>query len=103
MQDYESIDDLIDKKINKIDFENNEIKKRRPIPFRYIKNEENLKNQVIDDLSIPFTLMKSSESETNKIKDVCISNVNNYQKILKIINNHKEIFVSFHYPCVLLL
>ena len=87
----ESIDEIIDKAIRKIEIDDSEIKKRKPKPFRYIKKEENKNFKSLDDETVPYTIMKSSNKKSNMIINGCLTNWNNELKIDNIIKNHKEV------------
>jgi hypothetical protein len=71
----------------------NDIEKRRPKPFRYIRNDENYENskEFIEDNS--FSLMKTNRSKIklNYENPVVFSNLKNIGKVEIILKKHEEI------------
>jgi len=66
MPDDETVDELVDKVIEealvKSEKDNEEIKKRRPKPFRYLTNEEEIQAELTPKQPSPVTVMKDSPS-----------------------------------------
>jgi len=77
------------------DFDNEiDINDRKPKPFRYLKEDEDIKDNLInfhDDNS--FTIMKNEKSDINlKIDNPAVlSNNKNIGKVEEIIKKHEEI------------
>jgi hypothetical protein len=72
----------------------NDIEKRKPKPFRYIRNDETFQLDSIDlDDKNPFSLMKTDKSKikTDFSNNVILSNNKNIGKVEEIIKKHEEI------------
>ena len=74
------------------DFEN-DIDKRKPKPYRYLKNDEFVKEIGLEFNKKEYTYMKTDKSDI-KIEEknqVVLSNVKNIGKIEDIIKKHEDI------------
>ncbi len=64
MPDDETVDELVDKVIEeafaKSAKDNEDIKKRKPKPFRYLTNEEEIQAELTSEQSSPVSVMKDS-------------------------------------------
>ncbi len=72
----------------------NDIEKRRPKPFRYLRNDESLdeySKEFGEDNT--FSLMKTNKSkiELNYENPIVVSNVKNIGKVEEILKKHEEI------------
>lgn len=74
------------------DFEN-DIDKRKPKPFRYLKNDEFVKENGLDLDKKNYTYMKTDKSNINieEKNQVVLSNNKNISKIEDIIKKHEDI------------
>jgi hypothetical protein len=82
----------IEEPIDKIENNKEEMEKRKPKPFRYVNNEDEIENKLITEEDT-FSVMRtevgnvSLDSENQVIR----SNVENVGKIEDIIKKHEEI------------
>jgi hypothetical protein len=76
-------------------FENNkeEMEKRKPKPFRYVDNKDEIENTLKMDKEVPFSVMKNREEivSTSPENQVILSNIQNVGIIEGIIKKHEEI------------
>ena len=82
-----SIDDPIDM----TELGEDEIKKRRPKPFRYIDNEREIQEELEIDKTPQFTLMKVSDEAKITMNEGRLANLENAEKIEDIIKKHEGI------------
>ncbi len=71
-----------------------DIEKRKPKPFRYLKNDESIHDHIIKlDEDKTFTLMTTNRSkiELDYNNQVVLSNNKNIGKVEEIIKKHEEI------------
>ena len=80
-----SIDDPIDM----AELGEDEIKKRRPKPFRYIDNEREIQEELEIDKTPQFTLMKVSDEAKITMNEGRLANLENAEKIEDIIKKHE--------------
>jgi hypothetical protein len=83
----------IEEPIDKFDNNKEEMEKRKPKPFRYVNNEDELDNTLKMDKEVPFSVMKNREEivSFNSENQVILSNNENVGKIEGIIKKHEEI------------
>ena len=83
----------IEEPIDKFDNNKEEMEKRKPKPFRYVNNEDELDNNLKMDKEVPFSVMKNREEivSFNSENQVILSNNENVGKIEGIIKKHEEI------------
>ena len=81
-----SIDDPIDM----AELGEDEIKKRRPKPFRYIDNEREIQEELEIDKTPQFTLMKVSDEAKITMNEGRLANLENAEKIEDVIKKHEE-------------
>jgi len=92
MSTEETVNDLVDKAIeeflNKSDSDNEEIKKRKPKPFRYLTDEKEIKEELRNE-ETPVSIM--SESQTIKIANekLAILGLGDIDKIENVIRRHE--------------
>ena len=80
-----SIDDPIDM----AELGEDEIKKRRPKPFRYIDNEREIQEELEIDKTPQFTLMKVPDEAKITMNEGRLANLENAEKIEDIIKKHE--------------
>jgi len=80
-----SIDDPIDM----AELGEDEIKKRRPKPFRYIDNEREIQEELEIDKTPKFTLMKVSDEAKITMNEGRLANLENAEKIEDVIKKHE--------------
>jgi len=80
-----SIDDPIDI----AELGEDEIKKRRPKPFRYIDNEHEIQEELEIDKTPQFTLMKVSDEAKITMNEGRLANLENAEKIEDVIKKHE--------------
>ena len=92
MQSDEKIEDLVDKAINeaivKHNIEVDDVKKRRPKPFRYLTDKEEIKAEL--EKIATFSVMKASTAP--KVFDdsrIAILGLGDIQTIENVIRNHE--------------
>ena len=66
-----------------------EIKKRRPKPFRYIDNEREVQEELEIDKTPQFTLMKVSDEAKITMNEGRLANLENAEKIEDVIKKHE--------------
>jgi len=81
----------IDEQIDMAELGEDEIKKRRPKPFRYIDNERDIKEELEIDKTPQFTLMRTSEKTEITMNEERLANLENAEKIEDIIKKHEGI------------
>jgi len=93
MSAEDTIDELVDKVIDdvlkKSDNDLEEIKKRRPKPFRYLTDQEEIKAELSSEEATPVSVMK--EPTTAKIVDekLAVLGLGDVDKIENIIRKHQ--------------
>ena len=93
MSSEESVDELVDKAIDEAlarsGKDSEEINKRKPKPFRYITNEEEVQAELTSEEETPISVMK--ESPTAKIVEdkLSILVVGYVQAIENLIKKHE--------------
>jgi len=93
MQNEETIEDLVDRVINeavslKQDIEDDEVKKRKPKPFRYLTDKEEIKAELEKIASV--SVMKKSDAP--KVFDdsrITILGLGDIQTIENVIKKHE--------------
>jgi len=86
----ETVDELIDKIIKRHETSDNEIKKRKTKPFRYI-DEDELQSMLKEDEIGPFTVMKLPEEAKMVDGKECLAGLGDADTIESIIKRHEEI------------
>ncbi len=81
----------IDEPIDMAELGEDEIKKRRPKPFRYIDNEREIQEELEIDKTPQFTLMKVSDEAKITMNEGRLANLENAEKIEDIIKKHEGI------------
>ncbi len=81
----------IDEPIDMAELGEDEIKKRRPKPFRYIDNERDIQEELEIDKTPQFTLMKVSDEAKITMNEGRLANLENAEKIEDIIKKHEGI------------
>ena len=100
MQDDETIEDLVDKTLNeamvKHEIEDDDVKKRKPKPFRYLTDKEEIKAEL--EKVATFSVMKAPNAP--KVFDdsrITILGLGDTQTIENVIKKH-EISKKFREP-----
>ena len=81
----------IDEPIDMAELGEDDIKKRRPKPFRYIDNEREIQEELEIDKTPQFTLMKVSDEAKITMNEGRLANLENAEKIEDIIKKHEGI------------
>ena len=81
----------IDEPIDMAELSEDDIKKRRPKPFRYIDNEREIQEELEIDKTPQFTLMKVSDEAKITMNEGRLANLENAEKIEDIIKKHEGI------------
>lgn len=81
----------IDESIDMLDNDEDEIKERRPKPFRYLDNESEIQSELTNDDTTDFSVMKASEGIKITMNDERLTNLENAAKIEDIIKKHEII------------
>ena len=85
----ESIDEIVDEVINKFEMNKEEIKKRKPQPFRYITDKEEIKALLNEEENTHITIMKSPD-QVKIIEDkLCIFGLGDIETIENVIRRHE--------------
>ena len=79
----------IDEPIDIAELGEDEIKKRRPKPFRYIDNEREIQEELEIDKTPQFTLMKVSDEAKITMNEGRLANLENAEKIEDVIKKHE--------------
>ena len=79
----------IDEPIDMAELGEDEIKKRRPKPFRYIDNESDIKEELEIDKTPQFTLMRTSNETEITMNAERLANLENADKIEDVIKKHE--------------
>jgi hypothetical protein len=79
----------IDEPIDMAELGEDEIKKRRPKPFRYIDNEREIQEELEIDKTPQFTLMKVSDEAKITMNEGRLANLENAEKIEGVIKKHE--------------
>jgi len=80
----------IDEPIDMAELGEDEIKKRRPKPFRYIDNEREVQEELEIGKTPQFTLMKVSDEAKITMNEGRLANLENAEKIEDVIKKHEE-------------
>ena len=81
----------IDEPIDMAELGEDDIKKRRPKPFRYIDNERDTQEELEIDKTPQFTLMRTSDETEITMNEERLANLENAEKIEDIIKKHEGI------------
>jgi hypothetical protein len=81
----------IDEPIDMAELGEDDIKKRRPKPFRYIDNERDIQEELEINKTPKFTLMITSDETEITMNEERLSNLENAEKIEDIIKKHEGI------------
>lgn len=81
----------IDEPIDMAELGEDDIKKRRPKPFRYIDNEREIQEELEIDKTPQFTLMKVSDEAKITMNEGRLANLENAEKIEDVIKKHEGI------------
>jgi len=91
MSANETVDDLVDKAIdqalNKVDKDTEEIKKRRPKPFRYLSPEE-IKEE-LSKKETTFSVMKEQNAPKIVDEQLAILGLGDIDKIENVLQKHE--------------
>ena len=79
----------IDEPIDMAELGEDDIKKRRPKPFRYIDNEREIQEELEIDKTPQFTLMKVSDEAKITMNEGRLANLENAEKIEDVIKKHE--------------
>ncbi len=79
----------IDEPIDMAEHGEDDIKKRRPKPFRYIDNEREIQKELEIDKTPQFTLMKVSDEAKITMNEGRLANLENAEKIEDVIKKHE--------------
>ena len=85
----ELVDRVIDDVLNKSDKDTDEMKKRRPKPFRYLTDQDEIKAELSSGEAVPVSVMK--EPTTAKIVDekLAVLGLGDVDVIENIIRKHQ--------------
>jgi hypothetical protein len=93
MSDDETVDELVDKVIEealtKSDKDNEEIKKRRPKPFRYLTNEEEIQAELRLEHPSPVSVMKDSFSTGIAEENLAVLGLGDVETIENVIKRYE--------------
>jgi hypothetical protein len=93
MPTKETIDELVDKAIDEVlaksDKDSEDIKKRKPKPFRYLTNDEEIQAELSPEDETPVSVMQ--ESSTTKIvkNQLAIIGLGDVDTIENVIRKHE--------------
>jgi len=79
----------IDEPIDMAELGEDDIKKRRPKPFRYIDNEREIQEELEIDKTPQFTLMRTSNETEITMNAERLANLENAAKIEDVIKKHE--------------
>lgn len=89
----EAIDELVDKAINEAlsrsDKDSEEVKKRRPKPFRYLTEKEEIKAELGPDVPTPISVMKESPAARIVDEKLAILGIGDIETIENVIKRHE--------------
>lgn len=93
MPEKETVDELVDKVIEealgKSDKDNEEIKKRKPKPFRYITNEEEIQAELTTEETSPISVMKETPTAKISEENWAILGLGDIETIENVIKRHE--------------
>ena len=88
-EEDELIDRAIDEILAKAESRDDEIKKRRPKPFRYLTDKEDIQAELKSEENSPFTVMEES-SATKIVEDkLAILGLGDVETIENVIRKHQ--------------
>jgi len=89
----ETIDEIVDKVIDdvltKSDKDTEEIKKRRPKPFRYLTDQEEIKAELRSEEAVPVSVMKESTSAKIVNEKLAVLGLGDVEAIENVIKRHQ--------------
>ena len=90
MADKDTIDDMVDKLIDEVleSTDKDELKKRRPKPFRYLTDKE-FDNQIYQEKEITPSVMKSPDQPKIVEKSIFIAGMGDTHTIENVIRKHE--------------
>lgn len=93
MSTEETVDELVDKAIDealaKFDKDSEEIKKRKPKPFRYITGQEEIKAELTTEEETPVSVMKEPTTAEIVEDKLAILGLGDVQAIENVIRKHE--------------
>ena len=93
MQTNKTIDELVDKLIDaalaRSDPQEDVVKKRRPKPFRYITDQEEIKAELAKEEFAHFTVMKDKNAPKILDEKLAIVGLGNVEAIENVIRRHE--------------
>ena len=91
MQDDETIEDLVDRTLNEAmlrhDLEDEDVKKRRPKPFRYLTNKEEMKAELEKITTV--SIMRATSAPKVVDDRLAILGLGDIQTIESVIRKHE--------------
>ena len=85
----ELVDKVIEEALTKSDKDSEDIKKRRPKPFRYLTNEEEIQAELTQEHLSPVSVMKDSLSEGIPEENLAVLGLGDVVTIEKVIKRHE--------------
>lgn len=93
MSEEEKVDELVDKVIDealaKSGFDEEEIKKRKPKPFRYITDKEEIQTELKSEKVNPVTMMKEPNNAEIVEDKLAILGFGDIETIENVIKKHE--------------
>jgi hypothetical protein len=89
MSDEDEIDKAIDEAINKVIPDQEEVKKRKPKPFRYLTDSDEIKAELSQEKVTPPSVMKSPDQPKIIENDIFIVGMGDIETIENIIRKHE--------------
>lgn len=90
MQIDKAVDEAINEVIAKVETDVDEIKRRKPKPFRYLTDEEEIQREITTEKTVPFSVMRMYEESKMLESDECVAGLGDVEKIEKIIKKHEK-------------
>ena len=81
----------IDKTIDIAENGEDDINKRKPKPFRYVANMDEIQKELETDKTIDLSVMKTSRKTKIKMNEEHLASLENAGKIEDILKKHEEI------------
>ena len=93
MSDEETVDELVDKVIEealaKSDKDSEDIKKRKPKPFRYLTNEEEIQAELTPEEPSPVSVMKETSTAKVTEENWAVLGLGDVETIENVIKRHE--------------
>jgi hypothetical protein len=86
----ELVDKIVDEALARADSQEDVVKRRRPKPFRYITDREEIKAELAKEEVTQFTVMKDKNAPTKILDDkLAVVGLGNVEAIENVIRRHE--------------